>query len=57
MVIETKSATDGLMPYWLFNIKYRLHIFTIINLAIYYYAMKNLTTDIKKNPDNFRIVE
>ena len=57
MVIETKSATDGLMPYWLFNIKYRLHIFTIINLAFYYYAMKNLTIDIKKNPDNYRIVE
>jgi len=53
MAIETKSTIEGLMPYWLFNIKYRVHIFTIINLAFYYYAMKNFKIDIERNPEKY----
>jgi len=55
MGIETKSTIDGVMPYWLFNIKYRLHIFTIINLGFFYWALKNMKKDLEKYPEKYQV--
>ena len=52
-LMEAKMTTEGLIPYWFYNIKYHMHLFDLINLAILYGALRKLKREMEQKPHCF----
>ena len=53
MIIEIKIVNEAIMPFWLFNLRYPMHILDIIYLSCIYHSLKNLRGDINKNSHKY----
>ncbi|KRX07454.1 hypothetical protein PPERSA_11003 [Pseudocohnilembus persalinus] len=53
LVLEANLSNQGLIPFWLFNLRYQVHLFDIFYLVCIYYAFKHLNEDMEKNPHRY----
>jgi len=57
LFVETKLVNEAVMPFWLFNLKYSIHVFDLIYLTCIYFSMKNLRENIDKMPHKYYSTE
>jgi len=54
MGIESVLTNQNLIPYWMYDLRFRMHIFNILQLACLYYALRYLSEDVNLHPEKYK---
>lgn len=54
LLVESVLTNQNLIPYWVFDFKYRIHFFTIMQLCCLHYGLKYLGQDVAEHPEKYK---
>lgn len=53
LLLESKLTNEGLITFWMFNLRYQIHIFDLLYLTFIFFGTKRYRNEIEKHPNKF----